>query len=435
MGREPAAEGLSQALRALIAKHPGVEVHGPSLRIWFMWHGKRCRESLGLTPTKANIKHAAQQRAAVVHAIKVGTFDYAEWFPGSKHARGTKRLRNARLGEAAERYLELKSIDITTETERRYRHALDAVVESLGTDLLVATLTPEDVQLMRGELVATRQVATANHYLAVGNGFLAWLKTNGYTDQDLAAAAERIRAEDAEPDPFTQGEFRRLIERGCLHPQDVAAVTLAVYTGLRPGELCGLAREDVDLKRGCLTVRRSVTRRNELKVPKTKEGRDRVIWLLPPALEAARQLAGMTAHIEPESVPVALTRHQSRTETLVPLLSPTVQARQPLINRWFNPHSWHAKFTKIMKRAGVRHRRPYQTRHTYACWSLTAHGNLAFIAKQMGHKDYSMLVKVYARWIDSESQDEAARIWTEMQNSGAFAPLMPQESDEQITNA
>ncbi|MBY5955228.1 hypothetical protein [Marinobacter nauticus] len=64
----------------------------------------------------------------------------------------------------------------------------------------------------------------------------------------------------------------------------------------------------------------------------------------------------------------------------------------------------------------------YQTRHTYACWSLTAHGNIAFIAKQMGHKDYSMLVKVYGRWMDSESENEAEFIWQELQKSGAFCP-------------
>lgn len=68
----------------------------------------------------------------------------------------------------------------------------------------------------------------------------------------------------------------------------------------------------------------------------------------------------------------------------------------------------------------MRHRRPYPTRHTFACWSLTAHGNLAFIAKQMGHKDDSTLIKVQAQWIDSESQPEAARIWAEMQEDGAF---------------
>ena len=81
---------------------------------------------------------------------------------------------------------------------------------------------------------------------------------------------------------------------------------------------------------------------------------------------------------------------------------------------------------KILKRAGVKHRRIYQTRHTYACWQLTAHGNIAFIAEQMGHSDYSMLVKIYGRWMATESSQESIRIWLEMEKLGHNAPKMPQ---------
>lgn len=42
---------------------------------------------------------------------------------------------------------------------------------------------------------------------------------------------------------------------------------------------------------------------------------------------------------------------------------------------------------------------------------LTARGNLAFIAKQMGHKDFTMLVEVYAKWMDDESPTELQHIW------------------------
>jgi len=84
--------------------------------------------------------------------------------------------------------------------------------------------------------------------------------------------------------------------------------------------------------------------------------------------------------------------------------------------------SWAAKWEKLLSRAKVRRRVAYQSRHTYACWSLTAHGNIAFIAKQMGHKDYSMLVKVYGRWMDSESENEAEFIWRELEKSGAYCP-------------
>jgi integrase len=109
-----------------------------------------------------------------------------------------------------------------------------------------------------------------------------------------------------------------------------------------------------------------------------------------------------------------MNRHESRIEKVTPLLSPTTQARKKIINHWFIPTSWNTKWAAIQKRSGVRPRRPYQTRHTYACWCLTARGNLAFIAKQMGHKDFTMLVEVYAKWMDDESPVEIQHIWSNL---------------------
>ncbi|MCO7518801.1 MULTISPECIES: tyrosine-type recombinase/integrase [unclassified Pseudomonas] len=104
-------------------------------------------------------------------------------------------------------------------------------------------------------------------------------------------------------------------------------------------------------------------------------------------------------------------RHEWRDESVTPLLSPSTQARKGVINEWFVSTAWNTKWAGIQRRAGIRPRRPYKTRHTYACWCLTARGNLAFIAKQMGHKDFTMLVEVYAKWMDDESSQELDRIW------------------------
>ncbi|WP_230580447.1 tyrosine-type recombinase/integrase [Xenorhabdus bovienii] len=48
-----------------------------------------------------------------------------------------------------------------------------------------------------------------------------------------------------------------------------------------------------------------------------------------------------------------------------------------------------------MKRSGVRHRKAYQTRHTYAYWMLSAGANPSFIATQMGHVSSQMVHNVY----------------------------------------
>ncbi len=49
-----------------------------------------------------------------------------------------------------------------------------------------------------------------------------------------------------------------------------------------------------------------------------------------------------------------------------------------------------------LRRAGIRHRKAYQSRHTYACWSLAAGANPNFIAQQMGHASARWFTKFMA---------------------------------------
>ena len=76
--------------------------------------------------------------------------------------------------------------------------------------------------------------------------------------------------------------------------------------------------------------------------------------------------------------------------------------QNPVTNRPFHDersqrdHYW----TPCLKRLGIRRRRAYQTRHTYAATALGGGVNPAYIARQMGHKNAKMLFTVYAKWID-----------------------------------
>src|SRR5690606_799700 len=242
---------------------------------------------------------------------------------------------------------------------------------------------------------------------------------------ELGKHCVRFAKTSKDPDPLSFEEYDTLIEKGCLHPIDKAAVTLAVYTGLRPGELLALAIEDVAPDFSKIVVRRSITQSVTFKVPKTNK--ERTVLLFPPAQDALKVLIADAEQREAADLPVWLNRHESRTDRVRVLLSPKTQARRKVVNDYFVPSAWNTKWANLIRRAGIRPRPPYQTRHTYACWNLTARGNLAFIANQMGHSDYSMLVKVYGRWIDSESPRELERIWAGMQNMAQIAPNLSQE--------
>ncbi|MBA1202662.1 integrase [Pseudomonas capeferrum] len=70
---------------------------------------------------------------------------------------------------------------------------------------------------------------------------------------------------------------------------------------------------------------------------------------------------------------------------------------------WIREPSVTIKHFKLaLKALGIRERRQYDTRHTYATMCLMAGMNPAFIANQLGHS-VEMLLSTYAKWISSSS--------------------------------
>nr|WP_165790672.1 MULTISPECIES: tyrosine-type recombinase/integrase [Lelliottia] len=77
-----------------------------------------------------------------------------------------------------------------------------------------------------------------------------------------------------------------------------------------------------------------------------------------------------------------------------------------------------------VRRANIRRRRPYQTRHTFACWLLSAGANPAFIATQMGHENAQMVYTVYSAWIHALDGDQIAFLNKRIDEYNT-APIVP----------
>jgi Domain of unknown function (DUF3596). len=205
----------------------GVAVHGKSLRLTFSYKGQRCRESLGLLPTKTNIKFAAGKLAAIRHEIKTGTFNYAAHFPNSERAKEqTNKLKGlgARIGELCKEYQKMKYADLATSSQRRYSVAFDQCLAIIGVDRLMDSLFPEDFMNLRAELLATRAASTANHYMNVFRGFVQFIEKNN-TPAMIYWPSCHLR-KTAQPSPT------RLIWRS-FNVQQQPATTIFIETLLR----------------------------------------------------------------------------------------------------------------------------------------------------------------------------------------------------------
>ncbi|RXT73966.1 site-specific integrase [Pseudomonas syringae] len=182
---------------------------------------------------------------------------------------------------------------------------------------------------------------------------------------------------DDDVDPFSPKEQQAVL--AALNGQARNMMQFALWTGLRTSELVALDWGDIDWLREEVMVSRAMTQaaKGQAEVTKTAAGR-RAVKLMRPAMEALKaQKAHTFADTEVFQNPRTLERWTGDG---------------PIRKTMWVP---------AMKKAGVRYRWPYQTRHTYASMMLSAGEHPMWVAKQVGHSDWTMIARVYGRWMPS----------------------------------
>lgn len=404
----------------------GVENHGKSLRIWFIFKGKRVRENLGVPDTAKNRKVAGELRTSVCFAIRMGTFDYAAQFPNSPNLKTFGICKKEiTVKFLSEKWLELKRLEICANAINRYESVVRSMLPRIGAKKLVSCVTREELLYIRKDMLSGEKVlsvVTVNYYMSTIAGMFQFAVDNGYVSENPFNGIKPLKRARIEPDPLTRDEFVLFID-ACKHQQTKNLWSIAVYTGLRHGELVSLAWEDIDLKAGTMTIRRNYTKLGDFTLPKTEAGTDRVVHLIKPAIDALRNQAEMTRLGRQYQIEVAL-REYGRTviHDCTFVFNPQLVKKSGSVGYLYKADSVGDSWDAALKRSGLRHRKAYQSRHTYACWSLSAGANPSFIASQMGHASAQMVFNVYGAWMADSSSDQIAML---NQKLSDFAPSMP----------
>ncbi|WP_454781678.1 site-specific integrase [Legionella sp. WA2022007384] len=188
---------------------------------------------------------------------------------------------------------------------------------------------------------------------------------------------KETKKSDYKPDPFSVDEIKLILNEA--EGQVRLLFQFAFFTGLRVSELIGLRWEDVDWQHNIIHVEETIVAK-EAKGPKTEAG-IRDVLLLPPAIEALEQQKQYTF------------QQKGRVFFNPRTLHPWETSQQIRRTQWM----------PILKKAGVRYRNTYQTRHTYASMMLSKGENIMWVSKQLGHVDIEMVIKTYGRWIPNSS--------------------------------
>jgi integrase len=203
-----------------------------------------------------------------------------------------------------------------------------------------------------------------------------------------------LREPQTEIDPLSPDEISVFLEACPTWWRPYFAV--AFSTGARPNELAALKWVDVDGASGRFRIRAGRYRGVE-SAPKTA-GSVRDVDMLPPVVEAMRAQKAQQAAARLKAGLGAAEAGQDYVFT---------GPGGGLLNvNNLRDHAWYG----TLKKAEMRRRTMYQTRHTFASNALSAGEAPSWVAVMLGHTTPEMLFSVYERYIPNRTRRDGSAL-------------------------
>lgn len=271
--------------------------------------------------------------------------------------------------------------------------------------LPVEDLTPGRVQAWLNGLVRRYgNVTNVHKALTLLRGVCSRLEAQGVIGRDPTRDVMAPRAEAQDPNTITPEDMARLMAdlaepRKREQPQTVIGILIALYTGMRRGEVCGLQWGEVDLEAGTLRVARAIgiggDQRTYVKAPKTAKSRREVPIPAPLA----------------EALALWRAEYGAKCRAAGERLRPGLYVCGDVDGSYLDPRKLWRAFKRRIDRLGIvgtQGRPPtfHDLRHTWATTAIRAGADVKSVSSLMGHSNAAMTLNVYAS-ADAEAKRRA----------------------------
>ncbi len=288
------------------------------------------------------------------------------------------------VGEYLKRWLANCVRDtVRQRTYEGYAHMVERHISPTLGRVKLKSLTPDHVRgLYRERLDSGLSARTVQYAHTTLNKALKQAVADGLIPRNAAASVKSPRLRRPEAKPLNREQVRKLFNAVSGHRLE-ALYVVAVTAGLRQGELLGLRWEDVDLERGMLQIRRTLSEaRSGRLFEAPKSGRGRQIRLTQKATTALR--AHRKRQLEERKGKAGLWQEQG-------LVFPS-EVGTPLSARNLQRH-----FKGALKRVGLPGTtRFHDLRHTCATLLLKQGVHVKYVQELLGHADISLTLNVYS---------------------------------------
>ena len=363
----------------------------------FFYHGIRIEKSTGIDDTPTNRLKAERLLASILEQKKLGTLEFATVFPGASdeekefHTRMEGReyapdARGITFGSYVARWYESVWVNFSSNTKREdFRSAIDYwLVPHFGTKTFfhisgvemqkfIASLQHRTGPTKGQPLSRARILNILQVFKTIWQDALEEHRWN-LPDPCRSLKKHLPKKKKKVVEVFRFAEWEAIIEAMEPHYRPVAK--LMVLTGMIASEIAALKISHI--REGYLYVEQSIVRGEESDELKTVYRERRI--LLTKALTEILEEAASKASGE-----YLFTMENGVTFTA----------------ELFQRRVW----VKALKKACVRYRKPYTTRHTFAAWALTIRTDQNRLVNLMGHASKRMVYEVYGRYTEGLEQD------------------------------
>jgi integrase len=299
-----------------------------------------------------------------------------------------------------EQYLEqwIESIDqtVTAITKHRYEDLLRLHVKPILGKLQLAKLTALDLQRLYGDRLTEGKLSatTVNNIHVVLHKALKDAVRFGMLTRNVTEAVTPPRKVVPQTITWTQQQAAAFL--AASDKDELAPLwRLALFTGMRRGELLGLKWEDVDLARKVVAVRRTRSR--------SAEGG--FAFGEPKSAHSRRSIAIS------DSVVQSLQRHRAKQTEHKWHLGEVYKDQGMVFATLFgdpiHPNTLALHFHRLCATAGVPKIRIHDLRHTSATLMLANNVHPKIVQERLGHSDVGMTLNRYSH-VTMDMQREAA---------------------------
>ncbi|ALS00968.1 hypothetical protein ATZ33_06170 [Enterococcus silesiacus] len=168
-----------------------------------------------------------------------------------------------------------------------------------------------------------------------------------------------------------QLEYFAFKEKGC------SAIILALYSGLRIGEISGLKWSDIDFENGTIGVNRTISR-----VSSHSEENKTEILIGFPKTDQSSRVVPLAENLKKYLLAKKALSHSSHVVSCK--------------NKMTEPRVIRYRFKKVVEASGIRNIHFHSLRHTFATRCIEKRVDISSLSKLLGHTSAKMTLDTYA---------------------------------------